>query len=255
MKKKLEIWLALLLLVFAASPSPAVTTQKENDLLIRQAWKAGQQMIENGLYKRGAAYLEAYVKNRPMSADGWYWLAKGYQGQGMLKKAQDAFTKVLEVDPEYPPLSRVFQNRATGDAIPLMDPAGSDYMQGLPIVDPEKGIFADYVTARPAPIEAVPKAPVSPGGQIPSSPLTDGQSQSPRTYPGFSPMGARKTVIAPPPQGAPEPAAEPEMTAMPMIMIPDEMWLITVPVSKDAFPGQGEAPKYIPPAPLPADKE
>ncbi len=261
MIKKLGALFSLFLLVLAASAASAATTttKDENDLLIRQAWRAGQQMIESGLYRKGVGYLEAYVKNRPGSADGWYWLGKGYQGMGMLKKAQSAFTQALEVDPEYPPLSRVFQNRETGEAIPLMDPSGSDYKQGLPIVDPGKDIFEDRIIGRPAPMKmTLQSGPSTPTGagvvpQVPAIP----ESKPVQANPKFSPMGARKTVITPPAQVTgfnpvvPIPpvknlTGEPEGPGIPMIEIPDEVSLTAVPASGDKT---ARRPEYMPPDP------
>lgn len=239
MKKTLAT--CIFLFIISASPSWSNTTQAENDLLIRQAWRAGQQLIENGMYRRGVEYLEAYVKNRPSSADGWYWLAKGYQGMGMLSKAQKAFTQVLEVDPEYPPLSRVLQNRAIGEAIPLMDPAGEPFRKGLPVIDPGTGIFNDRVIARPAPVDpparAVPPVAVPPRPQVNES---------------FSPLGARKVVVSPSSQipgtnpVVPIPpvadlTGEPEGPGIPMIRIPDG--------NQEAVALPANEPAYVPPAP------
>lgn len=261
---KRSIFLCITLFLLTVSPSWSNTTQAENDLLIRQAWRAGQQLIENGMYRRGVEYLEAYVKNRPRSADGWYWLAKGYQGMGMLNKAQKAFTQVLEVDPEYPPLSRVLQNRATGEAIPLMDPAGENFRRGLPVIETDSGIFNDRVIARPAPVDRRP---------IPSSPQPTMSIAEPYVPPEpvkpqpqvderFSPLGARKVVVAPASKSpgtnpvVPIPPVanlmgEPEGPGIPMIRVPADPQPPMVPPvqaigQQQEKPGE---PLYAPPAP------
>ena len=257
MKKTIKILICLLALS-TASVSCAVTTQAENDLLIKHAWRAGQQLIENGMYTRGVEYLKAYVKNCPRSADGWYWLAKGYQGMGMLEKAQDAFTQTLEVDPEYPPLSRVLQNRANGEAIPLMDPAGNVYRKGLPVIDSGNGIFNDRAIARPAPVDRPTKETSLPAQQV--------AQPSPQPYPvemkvneAFSPMGARKVVIAPssrvpgtnPVVPIPPVASltgEPEGPGIPMITVPDGE-----PNVSSSTPTPASPSVYVPPSPKEGD--
>ena len=261
MKRTIKILICLLALS-TASVSWAVTTQAENDLLIKQAWRAGQQLIENGMYTRGVEYLKAYVKSCPRSADGWYWLAKGYQGMGMLQKAQVAFTQALEVDPEYPPLSRVLQNRANGEAIPLMDPAGSVYRKGLPVIDPGSGIFNDRAIARPAPVDRPAKETSLPVQVV---------QPSPQPYPvemrvneGFSPMGARKVVIEPssrvpgtnPVVPIPPVASltgEPEGPGIPMITIPDGETSVSSSTSTPTTPTPVAPPVYVPPSPKEED--
>lgn len=274
MKKTAQIIISIAVLSMA-SASWAVTTQAENDLLIKQAWRAGQQLIENGMYTRGVEYLKAYVKSCPRSADGWYWLAKGYQGMGMLERAQRAFTQALHVDPEYPPLSRVLQNRANGEAVPLMDPAGNRYQSGLPVIDPGSGIFNDRAIARPAPIErkAMPTKQDLPG-QGAALPLpAESVLTSPQPYPAgtrvderFSPMGARKVVIEPsskipgtnPVVPIPPVASltgEPEGPGIPMIAVPDGSSLNSsssspVQASPQIYlPPAQEKPVYVPPSP------
>lgn len=250
-----------------ASASWAVTTQAENDLLIKQAWRAGQQLIENGMYTRGVEYLKAYVKSCPRSADGWYWLAKGYQGMGMLEKAQRAFTQALEVDPEYPPLSRVLQNRAIGEAIPLMDPAGNHYQSGLPVIDPGNGIFNDRVIANPAPIDKSLKmsSTTDLGTAQPTQivqPSTQPHPVEAKANDRFSPMGARKVVIEPSSRApgtnpvVPIPpvaslTGEPEGPGIPMITVSGGQAdaAISSPTSASQAPTPASMPVYLPPAP------
>jgi hypothetical protein len=105
--------------VSAQQPAPG----NENEDLLRLAWKAGQQLCLEGRFTKAIAYLQQYVKERPRSADGWYWLGKAQEGAGNLEKAQEAYRKALEVDPEYPALSRILAAHEDGNALPLWDPA------------------------------------------------------------------------------------------------------------------------------------
>lgn len=116
--------------VAAAAPTGQVSVQQTapgngTEDVLRLAWKAGQQLCEEGRFTKAAAYLRQYVKERPRSADGWYWLGKAQEGAGDLEKAQDAYRRALEVDPEYPALSRILAAHEDGNALPLWDPAQS----------------------------------------------------------------------------------------------------------------------------------
>ncbi|EFC91700.1 Tetratricopeptide TPR_2 repeat protein [Dethiosulfovibrio peptidovorans DSM 11002] len=203
-------------------------------------------MIEAGLYHRGVDYLQAYLEQRPNSSDGWYWLAKGLQGMGKLQESQRAFTKVLEIDPEFPQLSRVLQNRKEGEAIPLWDRSRKAYRHALPVIDPGRDIYRDHVEARPAPIPC--PTPPDPG---PNDNLTT-QKETVQTVPGFSAMGARKIIL--PPQG------NHDRTPVKAVPIPPVKELTGEPegpgiptVEVEEIPLQGSSndkkPVYVPPKP------
>ncbi|MCF4112741.1 MULTISPECIES: tetratricopeptide repeat protein [Dethiosulfovibrio] len=204
-------------------------------------------MIEAGLYHRGVDYLQAYLEQRPDSSDGWYWLAKGLQGMGKLQESQRAFTKVLEIDPEFPQLSRVLQNREKGEAIPLWDRSRKAYRQALPVIAPGRDIYRDHVEARPTPI---PHPTSSDPG--PNDNLINTQKETIQTVPGFSAMGARKIVL--PPQGTSdrtpvkvvpippvkELTGEPEGPGIPTVKI------VEIPLQDSS---KDKEPVYVPPKP------
>ncbi|MEA3283736.1 MAG: tetratricopeptide repeat protein [Synergistota bacterium] len=201
-------------------------------------------MIEAGLYHRGVDYLQAYLEQRPDSSNGWYWLAKGLQGMGKLQKAQRAFTKVLEIDPEFPQLSRVLQNRKKGEAIPLWDRSGGAYRQALPVIDPGEDIYRDHVEARPTPIPRSISPDTNDNLKI--------RKETIQTVPGFSAMGARKTILSP--QGASGRAPVKVVPIPPVKKLTGEqegpsiptMEVIETPLESNS---KDKKPVYVPPKP------
>lgn len=182
---------AIILTNYATLPASSEDKKDANSTVMSQAWRAGRQFVESGYYKKATAFLESYLQIVPESSDGWYWLAKAYQGRGMIERAQAAFTKTLEIDPEYPPLSRVLQNRATGEAIPLWDPAGNRYRKGLPVIDTAKLRKKEEITAKPLAPNRYSEKQVR---------VIKPQQQS---FPeeinsNFSPLGGKKVIILPP---------------------------------------------------------
>ncbi|PIE53767.1 MAG: hypothetical protein CSA35_09495 [Dethiosulfovibrio peptidovorans] len=206
MNKIQIVVLAFVVCLFATSLSAAPRPRDNSQsLVLQEAWRAGRQMVESGMYIRGVTFLKAYLHQQPQSPDGWYWLGKAYQGMGHLREAQMAFTTTLAVDPHYPPLSRVLQNRATGEAVALWDPAGLTFTHGLPVIVPTRCdhhghlpgqcIHRYNARAYAAPLEYVtqPKSTASsPKNTVRPQPVL-----TPRTVTGMSPLGAKKVLVHP----------------------------------------------------------
>lgn len=233
-------------LILLSATATSLYGGDKTDIVMEQAWRGGQQMIEAGLYHRGVDYLQAYLEQRPNSSDGWYWLAKGLQGMGKLQESQRAFTKVLEIDSEFPQLSRVLQNRKEGEAIPLWDRSGGAFRQALPVIDPGKDIYRDHVEARPAPISR--PAPPDPG---PDENLKT-QKEAIQTVPEFSAMGARKIIL--PPQGSSDRAPIKVVPIPPVKELtgePEGPGIPTVEIEEIHLQGSSNdnKPVYVPPKP------
>ena len=84
-------------------PAPPASAAQQD--VMRQAWRAGQQMVEEGRLKGAVAYLRRYLALKPRSADGWYWLGRVFAAQGDYERGQNAFDRAVAIDPEYPALS------------------------------------------------------------------------------------------------------------------------------------------------------
>ena len=115
----------ILLAQLISSPGYGENRTEDTREIMKEAWRAGRQFVESELYVKGTDYLESYTKIAPECPDAWYWLGKAYQGRGMIERAQIAFTKALAINSEYPPLSRLLQNRVIEKVTPLWDLAGS----------------------------------------------------------------------------------------------------------------------------------
>jgi hypothetical protein len=176
-----------------AAPSGQISVQQsvsenEDEDVLRLAWKAGQQLCLEGRFTKAVAYLRQYVKERPRSADGWYWLGKAQEGAGNLEKAQEAYRTALEVDPEYPALSRILAAHEDGNALPLWDPAQQPF-GAQPIIP--KG-QAYYIAPQVHPVEVlVPQGVVQ--GPAPQ--------MLPMAAPGTFPQQGGVVPIMPSPQG------------------------------------------------------
>ena len=84
------------------APKPVSKVEQE---VVRQAWRAGQQMVEEGRLKGAVAFFRRYLALKPRSVDGWYWLGRAFAAQGDYERAQNAFVRAVAIDPEYPALT------------------------------------------------------------------------------------------------------------------------------------------------------
>jgi hypothetical protein len=74
--------------------------------VMKGAWRAGQEYVREARYREAVSYLKNYLGLRPRSADGWFWLGRALECSGEYDRAQFAYRKALEADPDYPPLNR-----------------------------------------------------------------------------------------------------------------------------------------------------
>lgn len=176
-----------------AAPAGQISVQQsipgnEGEDVLRLAWKAGQQLCLEGRFTKAVAYLRQYVKERPRSADGWYWLGKAQEGAGNLEKAQEAYRTALEVDPEYPALSRILAAHEDGNALPLWDPAQQPF-SAQPTLPSGP---AYYIAPQAHPVEVfVPQGGVVQGPAPQMLPMT----------PGTFPQQGGVVPVMPSPQG------------------------------------------------------
>lgn len=90
--------------VRAVKRPAAVVRDGRRDPLMAEAWRGGQQLLEEGKLKSAAAYLRRYLSVMPRSSDGWFWLGRTYMAMGDFGRARNAFQRALAVDPYYPSL-------------------------------------------------------------------------------------------------------------------------------------------------------
>ena len=126
------------------APKPVSKVEQE---VVRQAWRAGQQMVEEGRLKGAVVYLRQYLALKPRSVDGWYWLGRAFAAQGDYERAQNAFGRAVAIDPEYPALTPDRRDLwlrpmvvhspwkaplLAGTRVPAQAPASGDAASGAP---------------------------------------------------------------------------------------------------------------------------
>ena len=80
-------------------------------------------LIEQERYQKALHPLICAVKNQPNNPDAWYWFGVWNNKTGNFSNAQKYFAKALEIDPNYPALSRlVVYPGDPHDKHPLWDP-------------------------------------------------------------------------------------------------------------------------------------
>jgi len=64
-------------------------------------------LIKQERYKKALPYILCAIKEQPKNADAWYWFGVWCDKTGNFSNAQKYYTKALEIDPNYPALSRI----------------------------------------------------------------------------------------------------------------------------------------------------
>ena len=81
-----------------AAPRPVV---KANPLIEAVA------LIKQERYRKALPYLLCAINEQPKNADAWYWFGVWCNKTGNFSNAQKYFTKALEIDHNYPALTRI----------------------------------------------------------------------------------------------------------------------------------------------------
>ena len=111
----------------AVVPAPAVL-QPGNEAICSGKEAIGTladaiALIEQERYQKALHTLVCAVKNQPYNPDAWYWFGVWNNKTGNFSNAQKYFAKALEIDPNYPALSRlVVYPGDPHDKHPLWDP-------------------------------------------------------------------------------------------------------------------------------------
>jgi tetratricopeptide (TPR) repeat protein len=87
-------------------PKPAPVTQKHAAEAVNPLNEA-VSFIKQERYKSALPHILRAIKEQPRNADAWYWFGIWSDRTGNFSNAQKYFTRALEIDPDYPALSRV----------------------------------------------------------------------------------------------------------------------------------------------------
>jgi hypothetical protein len=84
-----------------AQPAPSKPVVKANPLIEAVA------LIKQERYRKALPYILCAIKEQPKNADVWYWFGVWCDKTGNFSNAQKYYTKALDIDPNYPALSRI----------------------------------------------------------------------------------------------------------------------------------------------------
>lgn len=146
----------------------------------------GIALLEQERYSAARPWLQKAVQEERRNPYAWYWFGQVHEKMGQFEQAQFFYTKSLELDPTFPPLSRVVAFPDDGERKPLWDPLRPARVYPIPTNDlgvaivPPDSPQATRRPARPAVDPNIPNVPV----YLPPEPLNfvSGDAVSPPVY-------------------------------------------------------------------------
>ena len=210
-------------------------------------------LLNQGRYEAAKPYLLKAIQNNKNDPNVWYWYGKYHEYIGSFYQAQYYFTKAMQIDPSFEPLSRVVYYPNDPLKTPLWDPRRPARI--YPVETSGRGITTVPPNARDR--NRFPNAPADP--QVPSVPVytppepgsspTDGDKWLPSVYVPPSPdelqtEGGRTPAYIPPSNGAiisTDSTIYTQVTADPIIRTPA--------TQPDPQIVRADKPLYNPPAP------
>lgn len=180
----------LLTLSFALSgPADAETASLE------QGGATGFDLFEKALellelrhFTRATELLEIVVIIEEENPSAWYALGRAWESRGFFPRAQAAYRRTLDLDPTFPPLSRV---------LVYPDP------KRQPLWDPNRPARIEEIPARIDGFTISPPAtaqPPSQGSQLVFQPQPTPEE---KTLPAYVPPAPGPVYVPPPPDPAP----------------------------------------------------
>lgn len=147
----------------------------------------GVALMQQERYEAARPWLMRAIQTDRRNAAAWYWYGMYHERTGKFYEAQYFYTKALEHDPTFDPLSRVVAYPGNGEKTPLWDPKRPARVypiptdaRGMATIPPD----APQATRRPTrpPIDPeLPKVPVYVPPEPGASPM-DGDAWHPSVY-------------------------------------------------------------------------
>ena len=216
----------------APAPKPAAKP-------VVTALQQGIALAEQERYGAAQPLLRKAIMENRHSAEAWYWYGVCHEKTGRFYEAQYFYSKAVECDPAFEPLSRVVAWPGNGEKTPVWDPKRparvypvSTGSSGVTIVPPD----SPQARTRPTRPQVDPKLPKVPVYVPPE--------------PGSSPMDGdawRPSVYVPPTMS--EAALETEEGDFPAYIPPESPKGLSAASAGTVTPNA--APAYQPPAPTP----
>ncbi len=147
----------------------------------------GIALMEQERYATARPWLQKAVQEERNNPNAWYWYGMAHEKMGQFGQAQFFYTRALEKDPAFPPLSRVAVYPDDGQRKPLWDPLRPARVYPIPTNDlgvaviPPDAPQATRRPARPAVDPDIPRVPVYVPPE-PSSTLISGDAPQPPVY-------------------------------------------------------------------------
>lgn len=183
-----------------AKPAPKKTVKAAPKPAPVSALDQGVALMKQERYAAARPWLQKAIQQNHRSAAAWYWYGMCHEKTGHFYEAQYFYSKAVECDPTFEPLSRVVAYPNGGDKNPLWDPKRPARVYPVP-TDNVMGTSGRGVTVIP---------PDSPQARPrPSRPALDPELPKVPTYippePGALPQDGdawRPSVYVPPTMGS-----------------------------------------------------
>ena len=183
-----------------AKPAPKKTVKAAPKPAPVSALDQGIALMKQERYAAARPWLQKAIQQNHRSAAAWYWYGMCHEKTGHFYEAQYFYSKAVECDPTFEPLSRVVAYPNGGDKNPLWDPKRPARVYPVP-TDNVMGTSGRGVTVIP---------PDSPQARPrPSRPALDPELPKVPTYippePGALPQDGdawRPSVYVPPTMGS-----------------------------------------------------
>lgn len=229
------------------------------------ALEQGIALMEQDRCSAALPWLRRALQENRRSAAAWYWYGLCHERTGQFYEAQYFYTKALECDPTFEPLSRVVVYPGDGSKTPLWDPkrparvyAIPTNAQGVATIPPDAP-QARKLPTRPPLDPQLPKVPLyvppEPGAQPADGDAWQPSLYVPPTRGSALEAGDEQPAYLPPPADAlpgtvEEPAAVVPLPDVQPVYQPG-VGVTQVPVGVAPQVQGGGAPVYQPPQPEP----
>ncbi len=229
------------------------------------ALEQGIALMEQDRCSAALPWLRRALQEDRRSAAAWYWYGLCHERTGQFYEAQYFYTKALECDPAFEPLSRVVVYPGDGSRTPLWDPKRPARVysiptnaQGMATIPPDAP-QARKLPTRPPLDPQLPKVPLyvppEPGAQPADGDAWQPSLYVPPTRGSALEAGDAQPAYLPPTAGAlpgtvEEPAAVVPLPDVQPVYQPG-LGVTQVPVAVPQQVQRGGAPVYQPPQPEP----
>jgi len=162
----------------APAPKPAAKP-------VVTALQQGVALAEQERYGAAQPLLRKAIMENRRSAAAWYWYGVCHEKTGRFYEAQYFYTKAVECDPNFEPLSRVVAWPGNGEKTPVWDPKRPARVYPVSIAGKNATIIppgSPQSRVRPSrPATELPKVPVYTPPEPGASPM-DGDAWHPSVY-------------------------------------------------------------------------